>query len=162
MSVPNTTTFSMQEVANEIGAGDNLVELFSLANDDGFDPAYEGSKNSLLNFRNYTHDVGFIITQDAPEAGVVMTVWQCKVGAGSQVAAPASQGFAPTDTIIVNGQASSSGGGATITSIRNVSNNSVFLSSTDTVGFLIDVEFSPDLNPGYLGGDIRVTISTFD
>jgi hypothetical protein len=60
MAVPNTTTFTMANVKTEIqsnggGTTNSLVQAFSNANDDGFDPAYEGSKNSLLNFRNYEH-----------------------------------------------------------------------------------------------------------
>jgi len=54
MSVPNTDTFSMQDVVTEIGAGDDLVELFSLATGT-FDPAYIGDQTNLLNFRNYSH-----------------------------------------------------------------------------------------------------------
>ena len=58
MSVPNTDNFSMQDVVDEIGAGDDLVELFGLANPDGFDPLYNpGLENSnLLNFRNYNNN----------------------------------------------------------------------------------------------------------
>ena len=62
--VPNTNTFSFLDVKNEIesngGATTNsLTAAFANANASGFDPAYEGSKNSLLNFRNYTHLSGF-------------------------------------------------------------------------------------------------------
>ena len=54
MSVPNTTTFDLEDVVNEINpTTDDLVDCFADANDDFFDPTYEGSKNSLLNFRNY-------------------------------------------------------------------------------------------------------------
>lgn len=56
--VPNNTTFSMRDVCDEMGlsyAGRTLTSLFSSANPNGFDPAYVGSKNSLLNFRNYDH-----------------------------------------------------------------------------------------------------------
>jgi len=56
MSVPNTTTFSLQDVQTELGGvNDDLIECFSNAAPLGFDPTYEGSKNQLLNFRNYTH-----------------------------------------------------------------------------------------------------------
>jgi hypothetical protein len=55
MSVPNTFTFSLQDVIDEIGSGDDLVEAFDLAHPAGFDPAYEGDHDRLLNFRNYTH-----------------------------------------------------------------------------------------------------------
>ena len=54
MSVPNTTTFDLEDVVNEVNpTTDDLVDCFADANDDFFDPTYEGSKNSLLNFRNY-------------------------------------------------------------------------------------------------------------
>src|SRR5690606_21870736 len=66
--VPDTNTFSFTDVKDEIenngGATTNsLVDAFTNANASGFDPAYEGSKNALLNFRNYTH-CGLILNQD--------------------------------------------------------------------------------------------------
>src|SRR5690606_1736464 len=50
--VPDTNTFSFTDVKDEIedngGATTNsLVDAFTNANASGFDPAYEGSKNSL-------------------------------------------------------------------------------------------------------------------
>ena len=54
MAVPNTDTFSLQDVQAELGGvNDDLVECFANANTNLFDSDYEGSKNSLLNFRNY-------------------------------------------------------------------------------------------------------------
>jgi hypothetical protein len=54
MSVPNTTTFTLQDVVDEINpTTDDLVDCFADANSDLFDSTYEGSKNGLLNFRNY-------------------------------------------------------------------------------------------------------------
>jgi hypothetical protein len=57
--VPNTNTFTLQDVTNEIygntNSGKNLVDCFADANPVGFDSSYEGSKNSLLNFRNYNN-----------------------------------------------------------------------------------------------------------
>lgn len=61
MAVPNTNTFTMRDVCNEIGvsySGTTLTELFSLAEDRGFDDLYKGNKNSLYNFRNYNHHLG--------------------------------------------------------------------------------------------------------
>ncbi len=52
--VPDTDNFAMSDVVTEIGSGDDLIELFSLATGT-FDPAYEGDKTNLLNFRNYQH-----------------------------------------------------------------------------------------------------------
>jgi len=51
-TVPDTTTFSLQDVANVVG-GSGLAESFANAVDVQFDPTYKGSKNNLLNFRNY-------------------------------------------------------------------------------------------------------------
>ena len=57
MAVPDTTTFTLQDVFTELGLSANgtngLVQCFAAADPAQFDPAYEGSKNSLLNFRNY-------------------------------------------------------------------------------------------------------------
>ena len=52
-SVPNTTTFTEQDVKNVISVS-SLVDMFTYAPDAYFDPSYKGSKNNLLNFRNYT------------------------------------------------------------------------------------------------------------
>jgi hypothetical protein len=51
-SVPNTTTFTLQDVTNVVG-GTTLSQAFANSVDSRFDPAYKGSKNSLYNFRNY-------------------------------------------------------------------------------------------------------------
>jgi hypothetical protein len=53
-SVPNTNSFTLQDVVTVIGAGSNLVACFTYSTDAYFDSAYKGSKNNLLNFRNYT------------------------------------------------------------------------------------------------------------
>tara|TARA_R110000796_G_scaffold181330_3_gene297954 strand:- start:3074 stop:3493 length:420 start_codon:yes stop_codon:yes gene_type:complete len=54
MSIPNTTTFTLQNVVDEIGpTTDDLVDCFADAISAAFDPAYAGSKDELLNFRNY-------------------------------------------------------------------------------------------------------------
>jgi len=55
MAVPNTTTFSLQDVTNEfgLGASDGLQDCFNDSTDGGFDSAYKGSKDRLSNFRNY-------------------------------------------------------------------------------------------------------------
>lgn len=51
-TVPNTTTFTLQDVINVVG-GASLSDAFANATDARFDPSYKGSKNNLLNFRNY-------------------------------------------------------------------------------------------------------------
>ncbi len=55
MAVPDTNTFSLQDVINEVNPTSNdLVDCFSDANAVGFDPAYEQDKDELNDFRNYT------------------------------------------------------------------------------------------------------------
>lgn len=54
-SVPNTNTFSLQDVVNVTG-GTSLQAAFDNSIDAYFDPAYKGSKNNLLNFRNYVSE----------------------------------------------------------------------------------------------------------
>jgi len=57
MAVPNTSTFSLQDVLPEItGETGDLADCFTHAIAGYFDPTYVGSKNSLLNFRNYGQD----------------------------------------------------------------------------------------------------------
>ena len=54
MGVPNTTTFELQDVVDEVNpTTDDLVDCFNDATASYFDSTYEGSKNQLLNFRNY-------------------------------------------------------------------------------------------------------------
>ena len=53
-TVPNTTTFTLQNVVDSVNpTTDDLVDCFADADSAQFDPAYEGSKNQLYNFRNY-------------------------------------------------------------------------------------------------------------
>lgn len=55
MSVPNTNTFSLQDVIDEVGPStDDLVDCIAEANSGDFDSAYYSSPaTSLLEFRNY-------------------------------------------------------------------------------------------------------------
>ena len=52
MAVPNTTTFTMDDVFDEVGYLD-LVTCFSNSVDSYFNPLYKGSKDRLSNFRDY-------------------------------------------------------------------------------------------------------------
>tara|TARA_R100001198_G_C5239893_1_gene217296 strand:- start:3189 stop:3638 length:450 start_codon:yes stop_codon:yes gene_type:complete len=52
-SVPDTTTFNMDDVKTAVGNYNNLYDLFKFADSAQFDPAYAGNKDNLLNFRNY-------------------------------------------------------------------------------------------------------------
>lgn len=61
MAVPNTNTFSLQNVVTEIGLGGskaNLVDCFINANSSGFVSAYAGAKDRLSNFRGYSQSSG--------------------------------------------------------------------------------------------------------
>ena len=54
MAVPNTNTFSLQDVVNEINPpSDTLQSCFDNASSAQFDITYEGLKDRLSNFRNY-------------------------------------------------------------------------------------------------------------
>jgi hypothetical protein len=54
MAVPDTNTFTLQTVVTEVNpTTDDLVDCFADAVAGKFDSNYSGSKNSLLNFRNY-------------------------------------------------------------------------------------------------------------
>ena len=55
--VPDNWDYGLRDVKDAIGGGvESLRDCFDNANTDGFDPAYEGDKNSLRNFRNYDHE----------------------------------------------------------------------------------------------------------
>jgi len=54
MAVPDTTTFTLQNVVDEVNpTTDDLVDCFADAIAAKFDPTYSGDKDNLLNFRNY-------------------------------------------------------------------------------------------------------------
>ena len=54
MAVPNTNTFTLQNVIDVVNPTSNdLADCFADAISNNFDATYSGSKNSLLNFRNY-------------------------------------------------------------------------------------------------------------
>ena len=59
MGVPNTTTFTLQNVVDVVDNDDNLVGVFNDAVASKFDSAYSGAKNNLLNFRNYDSTSGY-------------------------------------------------------------------------------------------------------
>ena len=66
MPVPNQSSFSLQDVIDEINpSSPSLSQCFAEANASGFDPAYEGAKDRLSNFRNYSHFSGQLaVNQD--------------------------------------------------------------------------------------------------
>ena len=61
MAVPNTSTFTLQQVVNEVGASTipTLANCFSLARSKGFVSSYAGSKDRLSNFRGYSHSSSY-------------------------------------------------------------------------------------------------------
>ena len=65
MSVPDTNTFNLQNVVDEVNpTTDDLVDCFSDAVAIKFDSTYEGSKDRLLNFRNYGYRDWFLPSYD--------------------------------------------------------------------------------------------------
>jgi hypothetical protein len=64
-TVPDTNTFTLDNVRFAVGAGYvTLADCFAYADPTYFDPNYSGSKNSLLNFRNYHPPVGASLSID--------------------------------------------------------------------------------------------------
>lgn len=59
MAVPNTNTFTLRDVTDELGLGDgdSLQICFEDSENISFDPAYKGVKDRLSNFRNYDENV---------------------------------------------------------------------------------------------------------
>jgi hypothetical protein len=58
MAVPDTSTFDLQTVVNVVNpTTDDLIDSFADAVASKFDSTYSGSKNELLNFRNYDSTV---------------------------------------------------------------------------------------------------------
>jgi len=56
--IPNTTTFSLQNVLDVIAPRiTDICDAYLYSNTHGFDSYYSGEKNSLLNFRNYFGNV---------------------------------------------------------------------------------------------------------
>ena len=78
MAVPDTTTFELQDVVDEVNpTTDDLVDCFADAIASKFDSAYEGSKDQLLNFRNYGALTSFLTSSFGFRAA-------CLAGAGNQ------------------------------------------------------------------------------
>jgi len=79
-SVPNTTTFTLQDVVDVVRPQtDDLVDCFSDAISGDFNPAYSGSKDNLLNFRDYKPPTATTIIYDI--AGSYS--WVCPAGISS-------------------------------------------------------------------------------
>jgi hypothetical protein len=62
MAVPNTSTFTLQDVINAIpSASGSLASCFIYANSAGFVSSYAGSKDRLSNFRGYSHSSSYYL-----------------------------------------------------------------------------------------------------
>ena len=62
MAVPNTSTFTLQDVINAIPqASGNLGSCFTYANSNGFVSSYAGAKDRLSNFRGYNHSSSYYL-----------------------------------------------------------------------------------------------------
>ena len=62
MAVPNTSTFTLQDVVSEIGLiGSDLIKCFAYANSNGFVSSYAGAKDRLSNFRGYSHGSSYYV-----------------------------------------------------------------------------------------------------
>lgn len=68
MAIPDTDTFTLQDVVNEINpTTDDLVDCFADAVSNKFDSGHEGDKDRLLNFRNYDGAVNSAFLLSNPE-----------------------------------------------------------------------------------------------
>tara|TARA_R110000824_G_C14662247_1_gene617990 strand:- start:50 stop:439 length:390 start_codon:yes stop_codon:yes gene_type:complete len=67
MGVPDTNTFTLQNVVDFIDNDDNLVGCFNDAVSDDFDPNYSNTKTKLNNFRNYGAFLSFLISSTAKD-----------------------------------------------------------------------------------------------
>ena len=62
MAVPNTNTFTLQDVISAIpSASGNLTSCFAYANSNGFVSSYAGAKDRLSNFRGYSHGSSYYV-----------------------------------------------------------------------------------------------------
>ena len=140
-TVPNTTTFSLADVVAVVG-GSSLVAAFSNAMDVSFDPTYKGSKNNLLNFRNYNTSRGMTlsISPSGTHAGTGSFTLSITATAGNQWICSAGS---YSSWITSNGVTSVSGTGTG--SAQNVTINVLNrpIGGSDTTGFLSVSSFSP-------------------
>jgi hypothetical protein len=85
MAVPNTSTFTLQDVVNEVNpTTDDLIDCFADAVASKFDSTYSGSKNQLLNFRNYGA-VSLIQFSIDNSAGYGSVITACSLGNSSDL-----------------------------------------------------------------------------
>ena len=75
MSVPNTNTFSLQDVVNVVDpTTDDLVDCFSDADSSAFNSSYNpngaGNNNNILNFRDYSPSTNVTMTLELENYGM--------------------------------------------------------------------------------------------
>lgn len=100
MPVPNTTTFNLQNVVDEItGTQTSLSACFTDAASSGFNPLYEGSKNNLLNFRDYAHPTG------VPTTSISLGVGASSTSACSNFPTPVTRYIAPQGSDFISATA---------------------------------------------------------
>jgi len=94
MAVPDTNTFTLDDVRLEVDASkNNLNDLITVANAQSpseWDPNYMGSKNSLLNFRNYGNTIN-------------VTSFQLSLASSDQSSGACSLSLATKQTLYFNG-----------------------------------------------------------
>tara|TARA_R110000803_G_scaffold57268_1_gene115143 strand:+ start:57 stop:629 length:573 start_codon:yes stop_codon:yes gene_type:complete len=89
MGVPNTNTFDLGDVTDELGlgSGDSLQDCFNDSSagdfDDDYNPNSDGSSNNLLNFRNYNGGSALVLevistSSGFPPNGVIL-IWNRSV-----------------------------------------------------------------------------------
>ncbi len=164
--VPDTDNFAMSDVVTEIGSGDDLGELFGLATGT-FDPAYEGDRSNLLNFRNYAHTAPAVIIPFGPKAPDIADGWVLANGAtiiGGVLTLPVGQNGA---TIVVNQE---NAAGVIISFVGATSASGIIDISYDDSSTLIPDPFADWLPPVKAVGlktvvlgakDAEVTLTSF-
>ena len=88
MGVPNTTTFTLQNVLDVVTPTTNdLVDCFADATAAKFDSTYSGDKDELLNFRNYDGVPSFLGSVEGKDpCSLTMNVTYYHNGSGTNPA----------------------------------------------------------------------------
>ena len=94
MAVPNTTTFTLQDVITEmnLGIGEGLQECFDDADDSEFDTNYnpnsDGLDNNLLNWRNYGGSSSWVLADISENSNSPATLSSSILGGSDFVMVP--------------------------------------------------------------------------
>jgi hypothetical protein len=131
-SVPNTTTFTLQNVCDAINPStEDLVDCFSDAIPVYFNPAYSGSKNSLLNFKDYgPHNASTVptVTTTAPYDAYYVTSWvnYNRVVYGGNVTTDGGSSVTARGTVYSSTDATPTIGESGVTNVGNGSGTGAF------------------------------------